>query len=123
MPGELVNITVPIYEWDERVVLPRFGFKSVKAYHQSVSINEEKLANVTTPTLIIVEEADPMIPYVDLNFNALKIDGLIEVCTLSEGGHLGFPQKLNIGQAAPNGVGSQVNAWLNIQARTERLLQ
>ncbi len=77
------------YEFDDRFVAPRFGYRDAADYYESNSA-KNFLATVTRPTLILHALDDPWIPseaYTGLDWPRLQA---IETMLSPRGGHLGF---------------------------------
>lgn len=98
-----------IREWDERVVAPRFGFKSADDYYRSVSVGP-RLSDLSVPAIYVGAPADPMIPLRAV-LSAAPSDRLT-VAWDPDGGHLGFSAGFDLGLPGPLGLESQVLAWL-----------
>lgn len=105
-----------IRAWDRLAVVPRFGFASVDDYYQRVSVGP-RLAGAQVPALVVSARADPMIPAATIAPHVERLGGLVTHRWLERGGHVGFPDsvQLGLGEAAP-GLAAQVLAWLRQQA-------
>ena len=102
-------------DWDETVVLSRFPFTSQAHYHAEVSMNAERLSEISFPTLIYLEEYDPMIPF---SAFAPIVEPLragcwpqLELVVSQGGGHLGFPSKLRLLPEGDPGLAPQLERW------------
>ena len=81
-----------IYEFDDRVVAPRNGFRDARDYYSRCSA-VHYLKDIRTPTLVIHALDDPWIPaHSYLDFNWSSNPWLTPLLPLA-GGHLGFHAK------------------------------
>lgn len=97
--------------FDSLVIAPRYGFVDAWDYYRSVSVGPE-LAKLETPTLLVAAEADPMIPAASLATHIPLSSEALECHWSKRGGHLSFPNDLDLGFAAEPGIYPQVLAWL-----------
>jgi uncharacterized protein len=77
------------YEYDDRFIAPRFGYRDAKDYYES-NAAKHFLAGVARPTLVLHALDDPWIPsacYTAIDWSRLP---LIEAVLTPRGGHLGF---------------------------------
>jgi len=78
-----------IYEFDDRVIAPRNGFRDAREYYTRCSA-VHSLCDIRIPTLVIHALDDPWIPeHSYLNFNWSSNPWLTPVLPLA-GGHVGF---------------------------------
>jgi len=78
-----------VYEFDDRFIAPRFGYRNAPDYYES-NAAKHFLAGVARPTLILHALDDPWIPaacYTAIDWSRLPT---IEAVLTSRGGHLGF---------------------------------
>ena len=78
-----------VYEFDDRFIAPRFGYRDAQDYYES-NAAEHFLASITRPTLILHALDDPSNPavcYTGIDWPALP---MIEANLTPRGGHLGF---------------------------------
>jgi len=114
-----------IYDWDQYVVLSRFRFGSISEYHQRVSLSTNQLSQISIPTLIILSQLDPVIPFEGIkhliepfvdSYRTSAVTSVLSthVKVLNTGGHLGFPRKvdLNLG-FPPASIERQLLTWMN----------
>lgn len=107
-----------IFDWDERVVAPRWGFAGALDYYRRASVAPH-LADLAVPALLVAAEDDPMVPaetlrpVLDLLPEPEGHDGDgagLHVRWLRGAGHLGFPRGLRLergngrGRAAGEGA-------------------
>jgi hypothetical protein len=78
-----------VYEFDDRFIAPRFGYRGAEEYYES-NAAKDFLARVARPTLILHALDDPWIPaacYAAVDWSRLP---MIETALTPRGGHLGF---------------------------------
>lgn len=78
-----------IREWDEHVVVPRFGFGTADRYYATMQVGP-RLAELQLPSLLVCARQDPMIPARTLLQPLQNVQAPSEVRWVN-GGHLGFP--------------------------------
>lgn len=98
-------------EWDERITAPRHGFGSADHYYAMASVGP-CLRDVVCPTLMVIAEADPMVPIATLAPALQDLAPNIVVKRLQRGGHVGFPSSISLGQAGSLGLEQQMITWL-----------
>jgi uncharacterized protein len=123
-------------EWDDRVVAPRHGFADAADYYARASVGP-LLGALRVPALLVAAERDPMVPAATVRPALARArreaDGRLEVRWLPRGGHLGFPEGMDLGLseapgearsaaeegrgAALPGLDAQLLAWLRRAAR------
>lgn len=114
-PVEEVEAIRFVRDWDEIVVAPRFGFASAADYYTKVSVGP-RLAHIETPTLMVVAEGDPMVKLETL-LPSLERPGNVRVARTRVGGHVGFPERVDLGLGMGDGnVDDQAIAWMRAQA-------
>lgn len=99
-----------LYEWDEELVAPRFGFDGHEDYYAKASAGPW-LPRLAIPTLFVAAEADPMVTAAQLRPWLAEASEAVEV-RWTAGGHVGFPPGLDLGVGRPGPVEPQVAAWL-----------
>jgi predicted alpha/beta-fold hydrolase len=78
-----------LWEFDDRVTAPLFGFGSAANYYATQSaINF--LPHIRIPTLVIVAKDDPLIPFETYKTPVFKSNSALELVVTEKGGHLGF---------------------------------
>jgi uncharacterized protein len=78
-----------VYEFDDRFIAPRFGYRNAQDYYES-NAAKHFLAGTARPTLILHALDDPWIPaacYTAIDWSRLP---MIEAVLTPRGGHLGF---------------------------------
>jgi predicted alpha/beta-fold hydrolase len=78
-----------VYEFDDRFIAPRFGYRDAQDYYES-NAAKHFLAGIARPTLVLHALDDPWIPaacYTAIDWSRLP---MIEAVLTRRGGHLGF---------------------------------
>ncbi|MFW2388497.1 MAG: YheT family hydrolase [Polyangiales bacterium] len=99
-----------IEQWDERVIAPRHGFAGAEDYWAKTSACHV-LDEVETPTLFIAAERDPMVP-IDTVRPWLQNAARLRRIVTNQGGHVGFPQKMDLGLGIEGTVEDQIIQWM-----------
>lgn len=100
-----------IREWDGLTVVPRYGFRDAEDYYASVSVGP-RLSQLQVPALLVQSRHDPMVPPWTYQQHLSHASKLLEVRTLGQGGHVGFPRVRLHPQAQPGVLEDQLIAWL-----------
>ena len=121
VPVDRVRRARSIYEWDSLTVVPRFGFRDPDDYYAREAV-AERLGEIRVPTLIVAARPDPVVP-ADVIEPHLVVDApLLDVRWVENGGHLGFPRRLDLGFDGRAGLPGQVAAWAESAADPGREL-
>jgi predicted alpha/beta-fold hydrolase len=96
--------------WDERIIAPRYGFSGAEDYWAKTSACSV-LDQIRTPTLFIAAERDPMV-LIDTVRPWLQNASTLRRIVTSHGGHVGFPEKVDLGLGAGDSVEDQVIRWM-----------
>ncbi len=107
-PGDAHRLR-SVYDFDQYMVVPRFGFGSVPNYYAQTSVGP-RLGALGVPALIVAARHDPMVPYASLE-PFLRDPGPQVTVRITEGGHVGFPRRLDLGIDAPLGLIRQIAGW------------
>lgn len=99
-----------IEEWDERVIAPRHGFSGAADYWARTSAHTV-LHEIEIPTLFVAAEHDPMVPIDTIRPWLHNAKTLRRIVT-SQGGHVGFPRKLDLGLGHGGTVEDQIIQWM-----------
>lgn len=99
-----------IERWDNEVIAPRHGFDGAQDYWSKTSACFV-LSDVQVPTLFLATERDPMVLIDDVRPWIERANNLRRVI-LRKGGHVGFPQKLDLGIGTRGTVEDQVIQWM-----------
>jgi predicted alpha/beta-fold hydrolase len=78
-----------IYEFDEVVTAPHFGFGSADNYYRLAS-SGPVVRDIRVPTLIVQSKDDPLIPFESFRSYAVQENPYIELLLTQCGGHTGF---------------------------------
>ncbi|MGH9629618.1 MAG: YheT family hydrolase [Bryobacteraceae bacterium] len=93
LPGvyalEALDRVKSVYEFDDRITAPSFGFGSADNYYATQS-SSRFLHSIRVPTLIIQAKDDPLIPFEIFGNDAIRDNPHIEFLAVDHGGHLGF---------------------------------
>jgi uncharacterized protein len=96
--------------WDELLTATRFRFADAEDYYARVSVARD-LHRLTVPTLLVATPDDPMVQPASIEPGlAGASDALL--ARWVEGGHVGFPPDVDLGENAPPGLEEQAMAWL-----------
>jgi predicted alpha/beta-fold hydrolase len=98
-------------EWDELTVVPRFGFASRDDYYESASA-ARRLHALSVPALLVNTEHDPMVPADTVRPALLAACPRLDARWLRTGGHVGFPNSIDLGEKAPRELLPQIVSWL-----------
>ena len=89
-PWSTVQRVRTIWDWDDAVVVPRYGFDSVAHYHRSMSVGP-RLHALAVPALYVGSRYDPMVPNHTIDPHLLEAGAGLTVRLLAAGGHVAFP--------------------------------
>ena len=78
-----------VYEFDDKITAPYFGFGTADNYYATQSSNQF-LGGIRVPTLIVQAKDDPLIPFSIFDTSAIRENQHIELLAVQHGGHLGF---------------------------------
>jgi uncharacterized protein len=98
-----------IRDFDRLTVVPRFGFADPEDYYAKASAGP-LLPRLSIPARLVACATDPMVPRDAIAAAAAAAPGLELRWVV--GGHVGFPGGLDLGEAAPRGLETQLAAWL-----------
>jgi len=99
-----------IEEWDERIIAPRHGFTGAADYWARTSAHCV-LHQIEIRTLFVAAEHDPMVP-IDTIRPWLHNAGTLRRIVTSQGGHVGFPRKVDLGLGREGAVEDQIIQWM-----------
>ncbi len=105
-----------LYDWDDRVVAPRFGFTGADDYYRRASVHP-LLPDLRIPALLAASEQDPMVPAAIIRAGLDRPAPLLEVRWLRQGGHVAFPPGIDLGYSKVRGLEPQVLSWLRMRGR------
>jgi hypothetical protein len=95
VPPEALRWITSIYEWDGRVVAPRWGFAGADDYYRRASVAGE-LGKLDVPTLYLGVEADPMVSHASVMPALRGASPALTTRWLRDGGHVGFPRAARV---------------------------
>lgn len=98
-------------EWDERIIAPRFRFPSRFAYYEQYSAGPV-LGRLDVPALFVAAEADPMVTADAIRPWLADASSAVEVIWTERGGHVGFPDDLDLGFGDVGPFEPQLVRWL-----------
>lgn len=90
--GLAVNGARTIWEFDETITAPAFGFRGAQHYYDTAS-SARFLADIRVPTLLIQAQDDPFIPFEVYDLPAFEENPWLELLAPAHGGHVAFPAR------------------------------
>ena len=102
-------------EWDALTVVPRFGFESPEDYYSQASVGA-RLRRLDVPALLVACPTDPMVPAASIGPAAAAAGDALDLRWVKRGGHVGFPESLDLGMSGPPGLPGQLAGWLGARA-------
>lgn len=78
-----------IYQFDDAITAPAFGFGSADNYYATQSA-AQFIPRIAVPTLLIQAIDDPLIPFEIFRSPAVRSNPNVELLAVPHGGHLGF---------------------------------
>jgi predicted alpha/beta-fold hydrolase len=81
-----------IYEFDDQVTAPAFGFRDADDYYDQSS-SFRFLGHIRVPALLIQAEDDPFIPFQVFDDPVFTQNPFLQLVALQHGGHVGFLAK------------------------------
>lgn len=101
--------------WDERTVVPRFGFGSADAYYRAMSA-ANVLGELKRPCLYVGSSHDPMVTRASVEPSLrLARPGHMEVRWIEDGGHVYMPARVDLGMGGEETLISQALTWASRQ--------
>ncbi|HBQ12380.1 MAG: alpha/beta fold hydrolase [Sandaracinaceae bacterium] len=111
VPVEHAMTLRTILEWDDEVVVPRFGWRDRAHYYEAASAGP-MLEGCDLPTLFVAAHQDPVVTAGGLRPWLERASDAVEVAW-TEGGHIGFPDDLRlVGDDRPGPLEPQLFRWL-----------
>lgn len=101
-----------IREWDEAIVAPRHGFDDAEHYYAEASV-APRLRTLALPALLVQAEHDPMVPAHAIRPSLTHASSALDVRFVADGGHVGFPEGVDLGVRAARGLEAQIVGWLS----------
>lgn len=94
-----------VYEFDDMITGPAFGFEGAEHYYRTQSANQYA-HRIEVPALVVASEDDPLIaPEV---YEPLRANAKIEVRMTAHGGHCGF-----LGRGERHWLDGQIRDWIS----------
>ena len=87
--GEQLAPLKSIYEIDDRITAPSFGFRDAEHYYETQS-SQHFLERIRVPTLLIQAKDDTFIPFRVFSHPSIALNPDIHLLATEHGGHLGF---------------------------------
>lgn len=78
-----------VYEFDDIITAPHFGFASADDYYRRASCGP-LLSQIRVPTLLIQARDDPMIPFEPFSTLGIEENPFLRLVATARGGHAGF---------------------------------
>ena len=78
-----------IWEFDDRVTAPLFGFGTAANYYATQSASRY-LEKIRVPALVVTSKDDPMVPFDIYHHPAFQSNPYLKLVATAHGGHLGF---------------------------------
>jgi predicted alpha/beta-fold hydrolase len=103
-------------QWDEQLVVPRFGFRDANDYYRRESVGP-RLGEIRLPSLIVGARHDPMVLARTLERTLSTCSASVDIQWLHDAGHVGFPTDAHLGLPGKRGLEAQAVAWLLSRGR------
>lgn len=87
--GEQLEPWQSIYDIDDNVTAPSFGFRNADHYYATQS-SKEYLDSIRVPTLVIQSKDDTFVPFDMFDHPAFRTNPNLHLLATDHGGHLGF---------------------------------
>lgn len=81
-----------VFDFDDLITAPFFGFGDAPNYYATQSA-QNYLGKITTPTLLITAQDDPLVPFDIYSHPAIAANPQIELVAPAHGGHVAFLAK------------------------------
>ena len=102
-----------IRQLDEKIVAPYFGFDDAEDYWHKMSVGP-RLRELSKPCLFIASENDPMV-FAHTIRPLLPDTKLLKSVFTPHGGHVFFPNRIDLGLGSTLDVYSQALQWMRAQ--------
>lgn len=86
---EILHSAKTLYEIDDRLTAPSFGFENADHYYATQS-SRNYLDGIRVPTLLIQAKDDTLVPFEMFDHPALSSNPHLRLIATDHGGHLGF---------------------------------
>ena len=84
-----VNAIRTVYDFDDRITAPHFGFGDAPNYYKTQS-SQNFLEAIRVPALLLTAQDDPLVPFAVYRHRAIRGNPLIQLCAPAHGGHVAF---------------------------------
>jgi uncharacterized protein len=78
-----------VFDFDDRVTAPHFGFGNAPNYYNSQS-SQGLLSRIQVPTLLLTAQDDPLVPFAVYEHPAIRENFRIQLLAPRHGGHVAF---------------------------------
>jgi predicted alpha/beta-fold hydrolase len=78
-----------VFDIDDKITAPSFGFGNAANYYETQSALRV-VPYIQVPTLMIMAQDDPLVPYESYSDPALAANPCIQILSPKHGGHLGY---------------------------------
>ncbi len=99
------------WEWDDRIVAPRWGFRDAADYYDQASAMR-CLDALRVPVLVVPGARDPMVAAHTVRPHLSVPHDNLQVAWAEQGGHVGFPPDIDLGLGFEGELWDQVVRWL-----------
>ena len=108
-----------IVDYDERIVAPRFGYESARAYYRGESV-APRLRSLEVPSLYIGADHDPMVPARVVKPALDRASAALSVRFFDRAGHIGFSSTAKLDEGRETHLFAQVLDWLTHAPKAAR---
>ncbi|HUS08456.1 MAG TPA: alpha/beta fold hydrolase [Bryobacteraceae bacterium] len=88
-PLHLLDKIHTVYEFDDKITAPYFGFGTADNYYATQSSNQF-VEHIRIPALLVQAKDDPLIPFEVFNHPGILTNPNVRLIAVEHGGHLGF---------------------------------
>jgi predicted alpha/beta-fold hydrolase len=88
-PAEGLKGAWTVYDFDDRITAPHFGFGTAANYY-ALQSSFQYLPRIQAPTLLLQAEDDPLIPFDLFRHPSIAANPALRLHSTAHGGHLGF---------------------------------
>ncbi|MFN0103397.1 MAG: YheT family hydrolase [Bryobacteraceae bacterium] len=84
-----VNAIRTVFDFDDRITAPHFGFGDAPNYYKTQS-SMHFLSRIRVPALLLTSQDDPLVPFAVYGNPAIRENPLLELLAPAHGGHVAF---------------------------------
>lgn len=84
-----VNAIRTVYDFDDRITAPHFGFGDAPNYYKTQS-SQNFLPKIHIPALLLTAQDDPLVPFEVYGHPAIRENPFIQLIAPEHGGHVAF---------------------------------